>query len=49
MEVNRLRQIVLDIELLFWDLPLWIIEDITWKCKLKLKHFKMKYFGGEYE
>lgn len=45
MSVNSLRQIVLDIELIFWDLPCWIIEDIVWKCKLKFK----SYFGVDYE
>ncbi|CAB4143496.1 hypothetical protein UFOVP447_162 [uncultured Caudovirales phage] len=37
--INRFRQIVLDIQLLFWDLPLWIMEDISWKCKHRLKRF----------
>ena len=45
MEVKLFRQIALDIELIFWDLPLWIIEDIVWKCKIKFK----RYFGAEYE
>jgi hypothetical protein len=37
MTVDRLRQIALDTQLLLWDLPLWIIEDIIWKCKVSYK------------
>lgn len=37
MEVNRFRQFAQDVQLIFWDLPLWIIEDLVWKYKVRYK------------
>jgi hypothetical protein len=37
MTVNRFRQLSLDLQLILWDLPLWIIEDVIWKIKTRYK------------
>ena len=37
MEVNRFRQFAQDVQLIFWDLPIWIIDDFIWQYKVRYK------------
>jgi hypothetical protein len=37
MTVSRFRQLSLDLQLILWDLPLWVFEDIIWKIKTTYK------------
>jgi hypothetical protein len=35
----ELRQGVLDLQLVLWNIPLWIMEDMIWKIKTRHKRF----------
>lgn len=37
MAMSILRQLGLDIQFVLWDVPLWVIEDVLWKYKIRNK------------